>query len=82
MRTLHSRARALHAQACLLCALAVLMLVPRSLAAQAAAASKRALPTAAPETVGLSPERLERIDALPLTPTQKVMRGRLRDLLK
>ena len=28
------------------------------------------------------PERLERIEALPLTPTQKVMRGRLRDLLK
>jgi cyclohexanecarboxylate-CoA ligase len=28
------------------------------------------------------PERLERIEAMPLTPTQKVMRGRLRDLLK
>jgi cyclohexanecarboxylate-CoA ligase len=28
------------------------------------------------------PERLERIDAMPLTPTQKVMRGRLRELLK
>ena len=28
------------------------------------------------------PERLELIDALPLTPTQKVMRGRLRELLK
>ena len=27
-------------------------------------------------------ERLERIEALPLTPTQKIMRGRLRDLLK
>ncbi len=28
------------------------------------------------------PERLETIAAMPLTPTQKVMRGRLRDLLK
>lgn len=28
------------------------------------------------------PERVERIDAMPLTPTQKVMRGRLRELLK
>jgi acyl-CoA synthetase (AMP-forming)/AMP-acid ligase II len=28
------------------------------------------------------PERLELIDAMPLTPTQKVMRGRLRELLK
>ena len=28
------------------------------------------------------PERLERIEAMPLTPTQKVMRGRLRELLK
>ena len=28
------------------------------------------------------PERLETIEAIPLTPTQKIMRGRLRDLLK
>ena len=28
------------------------------------------------------PERLELIDAMPLTPTQKVMRGRLRERLK
>jgi cyclohexanecarboxylate-CoA ligase len=28
------------------------------------------------------PERLETIEAMPLTPTQKVMRGRLRELLK
>src|SRR4051812_8562113 len=28
------------------------------------------------------PERVERIDVMPLTPTQKVMRGRLRELLK
>jgi cyclohexanecarboxylate-CoA ligase len=28
------------------------------------------------------PERLERVEAMPLTPTQKVMRGRLRELLK
>lgn len=28
------------------------------------------------------PERLELIDAMPLTPTQKVMRGRLREMLK
>ena len=28
------------------------------------------------------PERLEQIDAIPLTPTQKVMRGRLRERLK
>jgi non-ribosomal peptide synthetase component E (peptide arylation enzyme) len=27
------------------------------------------------------PERLEMIDAMPLTPTQKVMRGRLRERL-
>ena len=27
------------------------------------------------------PERLERVEAMPLTPTQKVMRGRLRELL-
>ena len=28
------------------------------------------------------PERLEQVEAMPLTPTQKVMRGRLRELLK
>jgi len=28
------------------------------------------------------PERLELLQAMPLTPTQKVMRGRLRELLK
>ncbi|MGH8765074.1 MAG: AMP-binding enzyme, partial [Burkholderiales bacterium] len=28
------------------------------------------------------PERLETIAAMPLTPTQKIMRGRLRELLK
>jgi len=28
------------------------------------------------------PERIETIDAMPLTPTQKIMRGRLRELLK
>lgn len=28
------------------------------------------------------PERLELVDAMPITPTQKVMRGRLRELLK
>src|SRR6185295_1369660 len=28
------------------------------------------------------PERIEAIDAMPLTPTQKIMRGRLRELLK
>ena len=28
------------------------------------------------------PERLERLESMPLTPTQKVMRGRLRELLK
>ena len=28
------------------------------------------------------PERLELVDAMPLTPTQKVMRGRLRERLK
>jgi non-ribosomal peptide synthetase component E (peptide arylation enzyme) len=28
------------------------------------------------------PERLELIEAMPLTPTQKVMRGRLRERLK
>lgn len=42
--------------------------------------------TQALEAAGIAkfkwPERLERIDALPLTPTQKIMRGRLRDLLK
>ena len=28
------------------------------------------------------PERLQMIDAMPLTPTQKVMRGRLREQLR
>jgi non-ribosomal peptide synthetase component E (peptide arylation enzyme) len=28
------------------------------------------------------PERLELVEAMPITPTQKVMRGRLRELLK
>jgi non-ribosomal peptide synthetase component E (peptide arylation enzyme) len=28
------------------------------------------------------PERFQAIEAMPLTPTQKVMRGRLRELLK
>ena len=42
--------------------------------------------TAALDAAGIAkfkwPERLEAIAAMPLTPTQKIMRGRLKDLLK
>jgi acyl-CoA synthetase (AMP-forming)/AMP-acid ligase II len=54
--------------------------------APGAAAPKLDALTRALDAAGIAkfkwPERVEPIDAMPLTPTQKIMRGRLRDLLK